>query len=58
MTDMKQTTLVLPQELYDEIYNLRKEDMLLHSSFAGITRYLLSLGLKAHYRAYHKEKED
>lgn len=47
MTEMRRITIVIPHNLDERIWELKKEDRFLRCSYAEMTRRLLNLGLVA-----------
>lgn len=45
MTEMRRVTIVIPQNLDERIWELKKEDRFLRCSYAEMARRLLNLGL-------------
>lgn len=45
MTNMKRTTISLPSELADRIFELRKDDRFVRCSYSEIIRQLAETGL-------------
>lgn len=47
MTDMRRVTISLPDDLDNEILNLKKKDEFVRCSYSEIVRKLLLIGLSA-----------
>lgn len=47
MTNMKRTTISIPDDLDKAIIDLRKKESFIRCSYSEIARYLLIIGLKA-----------